>query len=239
MPRPVRPWFRFYVEAIHDRKLRRLTPSQRWLWVVVLAAARQSPIPGFLMVSERQAMDAVDLADLADMPVAHVTKALPLFEMAGMIARDRDLGCWSVVNWAERQYESDTSTERARRSRLTKQQGSNVATRSLQQGSDVLATPPEAETETDTESSAARAFVEQVLEAAAKRVVETTKDVRSPGGLHASSKKRLRSEWSQHITDHVGLLGVDDLVAQMVPPPTPTKPALLAPYHRPFTEEAS
>ena len=63
MPRPARPWFRFYVEALSDRKLRRLTPAQRWLWVAVLGAARQSPIPGHLMVSEREPMDAHDLAD--------------------------------------------------------------------------------------------------------------------------------------------------------------------------------
>ena len=46
MPRVARPWFRFYVEAMRDPKMRRLSPAERWLWVAVLAACRESWIPG-------------------------------------------------------------------------------------------------------------------------------------------------------------------------------------------------
>ena len=141
-PRP-KPWFRFYSEALHDRKLRRLAPAQRWLWVAVLCIARQSPIPGFLVVSEREPMHEVDIADLAGMSVKEVTKTLPLFEKSGMIERDANLGCWQVVNFAERQYESDTSTVRTRKHRSMKQ-ARNVST--AHDG-----TAPETETESETE----------------------------------------------------------------------------------------
>lgn len=127
MARPARPWFRLYVEATSDRKLRRLTPAQRWLWVAVLAAARQSPISGALMVSESDEMNAHDLADIAGMSVRDVEKALPLFERAGMIERDHELDAWVVPKWSDRQYESDVSTVRTRKHR-SKEPVGNVPT---------------------------------------------------------------------------------------------------------------
>lgn len=114
MPRAVRPWFRFYVEALSDRKLRRLTPAQRWLWVAVLGAARQANDCGALSIAA-DPMDAHDIADLAGMTVREVERALPLFERAGMLHCVD--GMWVVTNWSERQYESDSSTERTRKHR--------------------------------------------------------------------------------------------------------------------------
>lgn len=138
MPRPSRPWFRFYVEALADRKLRRMTPAQRWLWVAVLGAARQSPVPGYLLVSEREPMDAHDLADIAAMPVREVTAALPKFEVAGMLHHDEGLGCWAVSAWHDRQYESDDVTKRTAKHR------------SKERSNDVPGNAPETDTETDT-----------------------------------------------------------------------------------------
>lgn len=115
MPRPARPWFRFYVEALSDRKLRRLEPAHRWLWVAVLGMARMSPSPGLLLVAEGQPADERDLADVAGMQLKDVRKAMPLFELAGMVQRQDDT--WSVTNWAGRQFESDDITERTRKHR--------------------------------------------------------------------------------------------------------------------------
>ena len=143
MAPPKRPWFRFYVEAVHDRKLRRLTPTERWLWVAILAAARQSPTAGRLLVSATAPMDAHDLADWAAVPVAQVRKALPKMIDLGMLHDDD--GCWVVSNFTERQFESDSSTGRVARHRTTKQQRSNGLSTS-----DV--TPPETETEAETDT---------------------------------------------------------------------------------------
>lgn len=147
MPRPARPWFRFYVEALSDRKLRRLTPAQRWLWVAVLGAARMSPEPGVLLVAENEPMDEHDLADIAAMPVRDVEKALPLFERAGMLHRD-DAGAWVVTNWSGRQYESDNVTARTRKHR-SKEHGRNVPTNVP---TSTVGTDQKTETDTDTEN---------------------------------------------------------------------------------------
>lgn len=112
-----RPWFRFYTEALYDRKLRRLTPAQRWLWVAILGAARQSCVPGYLLVSERHAMDEDDLADVAGMSTKQVAASIPVFLAAGLIDVDVHLGCWHVPAWNERQFESDVSTDRVKRFR--------------------------------------------------------------------------------------------------------------------------
>ena len=118
-PKP-KPWFRFYVEAMHDRKLRRLKPEHRWLWVAVLAAARQSPAPGELRISNGDPMDADDLADLAALTVKQVDAGLALFTKSDMLIVED--GVYRVVAWDARQYESDTSTERSKRSRQRRKQ---------------------------------------------------------------------------------------------------------------------
>lgn len=106
-PRPARPWFRFYVEAMWDRKLRRLTPSYRWLWVCVLAVARSSPAPGVLLVGEGQPAEPDDLADAAALRPGDVRGGMVAFEKAGMVDRDPESGAWRVAMWDERQFEGD------------------------------------------------------------------------------------------------------------------------------------
>lgn len=175
MPRPPRPWFRFYVEAVNDRKLRRRDPAQRWLWVCILAAARQSCISGFLMVSIREPMDDDDLADFAGVPVKLVRTTLPLFEQSGMIHRDDDLAAWQVTNWADRQYESDDVTARTRKHRRRNDDGTSLERSNSVPGNvpqcDV-GTPPETETETEKtlvphlpSTSSSRVPVESIQEA--------------------------------------------------------------------------
>lgn len=109
MPRPARPWFRFYVEAIWDRKLRRLPPGQRWLWVVVLACARQSVVPGVLLISEDQPVEPEDLVDAAALRAAEVEAGLAAFVDAAMLHFDIEWNAWRITKWDARQYEGDFS----------------------------------------------------------------------------------------------------------------------------------
>lgn len=114
MPRTKKPWFRVYVEMVRDRKLRRLTPAQRWLWVVMMACARESPVPGFLMLSEAAPLTAEDLAEEAGMKLREVIDAIE--KMSGplqMIVWDEPLGAWHLPSFLERQYESDTRSHHA------------------------------------------------------------------------------------------------------------------------------
>jgi len=101
---PRRPWFRFYVEAIHDRKLRRRSPSDRWLWIVLLAVARESSAPGVLLIGNKAAA-IEDLADLAALKVREVKAGMDYFIAEGMVITD---GSRLVVTDFE-QYMGDVS----------------------------------------------------------------------------------------------------------------------------------
>lgn len=115
MARPVRPWFRFYVEAMGDRKLRRLTPAQRWIWVAVLSAARESPQPGVLLVADDLPMTHVELADYAGVPAKDVNAAVALMEKLGMLVIADE--CICVPKFHARQFESDNVTARTQKHR--------------------------------------------------------------------------------------------------------------------------
>lgn len=152
MSRPARPWFRFYVEACSDRKLRRLAPEHRWLFVACLAMARQSQEPGRLLVGDDPA-DSLDVADVACMD--DVDAGMAELVKAGVLAVD-DRG-WFVPRWADRQYESDTSAARTARYRS---KDCDVTTPSLppsqERHGDGHCDGPDTETETDTEREPAR-----------------------------------------------------------------------------------
>ncbi len=143
MPRPVRPWFRFYVETFSDRKLRRLTPTQRWIWAAILGAARESPTPGTLLIADDIPMTNDELAEYADVKSREVGPALTAMARLGMVTHDD--GLIVVCNWSARQFESDDVTKRTQNHRERSKERSNDVP------SNVRRNAPEAETETDTE----------------------------------------------------------------------------------------
>lgn len=146
MARPSRPWFRFYVEAVTDRKLRRLTPAQRWLWVAILAAARQSPKPGVLLVADDLTMTVEELADHAGMRVRDVKAGLEQMLALGLVAITD--GLISVPRWDDRQFESDDVTARTAKHRSRE--------RSQERSPPVPGNAPETEAETEAESEPKR-----------------------------------------------------------------------------------
>lgn len=179
MPRPQRPWFRFYVEALHDPKLRDRPAAQRWVWLAILGAARRSPISGFLMASESRPLTTAGIADLAAVPEREVKRALEWMAADGMVELDEELGAWRVTNWAERQYESDDVTARTRRHRkgATLERSNGVPGNS---DGTFPGTPPETETDIPTSSSDSRGHApdpdDDVIAAACKRLAETEAD---------------------------------------------------------------
>lgn len=124
MPRTARPWFRFYVEAVADRKVRRLKPEHRWLFVACLAAARQSPEAGVLLVAEGSPMDCRDLADFAGMDLRTVRAGMVALAEAGLIVQgssgDSEGIAYRSPAFLSRQYESDDVTARTRKHRATR-----------------------------------------------------------------------------------------------------------------------
>lgn len=141
MPREALPWLRWYCEAIWDRKLRRLNPEHRWLWVVVLSCARQSSMPGVLLIAD-QPMDVHDLADAANLPTSVVDDGMRAFTTLQMVTVDG--GCWTVTNFLARQPLD--STERSRRSR------SNADAAASQRGSNANGTASESDLDADIPS---------------------------------------------------------------------------------------
>lgn len=158
MPRKPQPWFRFWVESFSDRKLRRLTPAQRWAWAAILGAARQSPEPGVLYVAENMPMTVEELADFAGTKLADARKAVELAREMGMIAVTES-GAFRVVNWEKRQPESDDVNARVRAHRARRSnEDETLQPRFTQRSNDVtetavVTTPSRARaTESDTES---------------------------------------------------------------------------------------
>jgi len=158
MARPVRPWFRFYVEAFSDRKLRRIKPEYRWLFAACLGAARQSPRPGILLVSEGVPMDANDLADYAGMDVRTVKAGMRQLEDLGLITKgspgDLEEIAWRSPTFQTRQYESDDVTKRTRKHRATRENAAEgtFLRRSQERSGNGDGNTPETETETETET---------------------------------------------------------------------------------------
>jgi hypothetical protein len=114
MPRPQRPWFRFYTEAINDPKLEELTPAQRWLWVTLLAVARESPQSGRLLRAEGVPWRSEALGRRAGLKAREAQEGLKEMEKVGLIAWD---DCWVIPRWRDRQFESDDVTARTQRHR--------------------------------------------------------------------------------------------------------------------------
>jgi hypothetical protein len=103
-------WFRLYTEIRADPKLRRLPPAQRWAWIVVLALAKESPRPGWLLLAEGLPLHPQDLADQARISLKEARDALASFARQDMVAEEE--GVLRVIHWERRQFVSDNSTGR-------------------------------------------------------------------------------------------------------------------------------
>ena len=106
------PWFRFYSEAIYDPKLRALTPEQRWMFVVCLALARQSPEPGVLMLTDTIPVGLTTFADAAALSASRTAKSLQVLVDSGLISYARESDTYSVTKWSDRQFCSDNTVDR-------------------------------------------------------------------------------------------------------------------------------
>lgn len=139
-------WVRLYTEITRDRKLRRHPAPIRWAWITVLCMAKESPFPGTLLLSESVPVTIEDIADEAAIDVEEARQAIAVFKEQCMLTETD--GVYSLINWAERQYESDNSAERTRQYRERKKKQDET---SQERHSDDAVTPPEADTETETD----------------------------------------------------------------------------------------
>lgn len=125
-------WFRFYTEALDDPKVQRLDGETFKLWVnlLCLTAKHDGTLPSVSDISFALRIDEIACQSLLDRLL-----------IAGLIdtLKGGPNGCRIAPHgWSERQYKSDTSTDRVKRFR--------------ERYKNVSETAPDTETDTDTET---------------------------------------------------------------------------------------
>ena len=152
-------WFRFYSEAVSDRKLRRVARVTKQapatvigIWTIILCIASESPERGELLIGQETPATEEDIADVAGCDVAETLRQL---EEIGLITRCGET--LLVTAWVKRQYNSDGSTARVRKHRMQGQEREPAGVADdvtfPKRYCNVSETPPETETDTERELS--------------------------------------------------------------------------------------
>jgi hypothetical protein len=106
-------WLRLYTDITRDHKLRRYDPAVRWVWITLLVMARQSPVPGHLLLSENNPATIDDIRDEAAVSKKIMENSLKIFLEIEKIIEEKD-GVFIIKNWDKRQFETVKSTDRVR-----------------------------------------------------------------------------------------------------------------------------
>lgn len=154
------PWFRFYSEALRDRKLEYACraagqPKHAMiaLWTGLLCLANESPERGTLLVAEEMPVTANVIAGELEMAEETVIALLGALETLGRV-ETRD-GVITICNWSKRQFASDDVTHRVRRWRA-KRAGETLRQRLPERYCNGPDTDTESERETEADSEAKR-----------------------------------------------------------------------------------
>lgn len=141
------PWFRLYSEAVDDFKLRLLAFEDRWHFVALLCCKCQG-----LLDQDNDQMVRRAVAVKLGLDLRELDEVARRLAEVDLIDRET----LQPLAWGERQFQSDSSTERVQkwRERQKKQRGNGV-----KRSSNVAVTAQETDTDTDkdknTRSSAA------------------------------------------------------------------------------------
>jgi hypothetical protein len=154
-------WFRFYSEALDDPKVQKLDPPTFKAWVNLLCLANRNG--GFLPPAEDVAFALRIDPNGAITLLERLLNATLIDKVNGGANGYR----YAPHGWAERQYKSDTSTDRVKRFR--------------QRSKAVTETPPETETETDKTLAKANAPSDEQFWESAKAFLHPER--KAPGSL--------------------------------------------------------
>ena len=126
-------WFRFYTEAISDKKLRRIARDTNecmahvlGVWTIILSMASDSPQRGVLLLSDTVPATIDDINDAAG---CNVTETFMKLLVTGLVTEhvtNDGKKVYSVPAWNSRQFESDSSATRVKRHRERKKAAQNV-----------------------------------------------------------------------------------------------------------------
>ncbi len=150
-------WFRFYTEAISDKKLRRIARDNNesmahvlGVWTIILSMASDSPIRGTLLISDEVPATIDDINDAAGCNVTATFQKLLVTGLVTPGVTEDGQTVYTVPAWDKRQFESDSSATRVKRHRERKKAAQNSADVTLQQRS---SNAPDTETESETEET--------------------------------------------------------------------------------------
>lgn len=118
------PWFRFYSEAINDRKIKRacmLSEQSKaaviGVWLILLCFANESPKRGKLLISDDLWMTEEEILAETGLDMVAFGKIMMAFQKLNMVRVGTG---YEIENWDKRQCASDNSTERVREWRKKK-----------------------------------------------------------------------------------------------------------------------
>ncbi len=126
------PWLRLYTETVDDEKLRLLAFEDRWHFIAILCCKGA----GLLDAGDSPGLLRRKIAVKLGLSPRELEEVARRLEEVGLI----DAGTFQPLAWDDRQFKSDTSTERVKRYRERMKRGCNVSE-----------TAQETDTETDTE----------------------------------------------------------------------------------------
>ncbi|HPL30073.1 MAG TPA: phage replisome organizer N-terminal domain-containing protein [Anaerolineae bacterium] len=112
------PWFRAYSEMLHDPKIKRMTPEQRWVWVGLLCLASDSDERGVIELAPGVAYELDDFEAALDVDVATIDACLQKAVQLNMIKYDGTK--LIIVNWERRQYDNPSDVPERTRARQRK-----------------------------------------------------------------------------------------------------------------------
>jgi hypothetical protein len=105
-------WLRFYHEFIDDPKVSMMPDTDQLLWVKALCLASESSVRGVILLSDEEISWRLRVAKET------WQCAVDKFRAKGMVEHTPD--GYRISKWDERQFESDTSTERVKKHRSGK-----------------------------------------------------------------------------------------------------------------------
>ena len=139
------PWFRFYTEAIDDHKLRLLAFEDRWHFVALLCCKGQGILDGNMQFLHRS------IAVKLGVQVRELEEIARRLSEVGLI----DAETLQPIAWNERQFLSDSSTERVRAYRNRMKRSRNVT---------VTAQDTDTDTDKDINTNTRRRFAPPSLQ---------------------------------------------------------------------------
>lgn len=122
-----------YARLGGDRKFRRLSPAERWCAVFgVWAIAAQSPVRGYLLITEDEPAAERDYATEANVALGVARSTVVKMRSLGMLELDPEMGAEHVHDWHEHQKDPKPSEskqawrERKRQQRQSRQSHADV-----------------------------------------------------------------------------------------------------------------